>query len=671
MARQSKHAKPARAASSPPISQGQTLWLSLAALGALLPLTPNIPVWLGPLSGLFILWRGWMLWRRFPLPPGWLVNLMAVAGAIGIGYHFRTILGKDPGVALLCLFLSLKLFETRNRRDAFVVALLCLFLILAQFFYGQTMGTALIMGVATLLVTATLVALQHSLSPPRHILRTAGLLLAQALPFMVLLFVLFPRVSGPLWGLPADASKSRSGLGETMSPGTISDLSLSEAIAFRVRFKSDTPPRNQMYWRGPVMTDFDGLTWRIARPELALRLPYRAEGPGYDYETTLEPNHQLWLLAMDYPGQIPPETRLTGNYQLLAEKPLANRLRLDLRAYPDSQPGQEESPQRLNQSLQLPRDGNPRTRAFAAELRERFPDAKDNPALIAEFLRFIRTAQFVYTLSPPLLGKDTVDDFLFNTRRGFCEHYASALVFTLRAAGIPARVVTGYQGGEINPVDGYYLIRQSDAHAWAEVWLAGKGWQRVDPTAAVAPNRVENNLAAAVPSTDPLPLLTRPELEWLRQMRYRWEAVSNAWNQWVLGYDAQKQKGLLQKLGIDSPDWKTLAALLASLLGLLMLGLGLWLATQRIKRDPLQQQWHRFSRKLARHDLACAPWEGPLAYQQRLVAALPGLAAEICGICTLYADLRYGRVTAPASAMAQLTQAVTRFQPAQPSKSIP
>jgi transglutaminase-like putative cysteine protease len=653
------------APASPAINQGQTLWLALAALGALLPLAPNLPTWLGPLSGLFILWRGWMLWRRFPLPPGWLINLAALLGAIGIGLHFRTIFGKDPGVALLSLFLALKLFETRNRRDAFVVALLSLFLILSQFFYNQTMGTALVMGAATLLVTATLVALQRAVAPPRQTLRTAAILLAQALPFMVLLFVLFPRVSGPLWGLPADANSGRSGLGESMSPGTISQLSLSEAIAFRVRFKDKQPPQDRLYWRGPVLTDFDGLTWRTpalnSRPEFPPRPNYTPTGKRVDYEMTLEPHGQLWLLALDFPGSALPETRLTSTYQLLADKPVRTRLRLDLRAYPDTRPGADETVPRLRQALQLPKDGNPKTRALAEELRQHYRKDGD---LVEAFLQRIRSEQFVYTLTPPLLGKDTVDDFLFTTRRGFCEHYASALVFVLRAAGIPARVVTGYQGGEINPVDGYLLVRQSDAHAWAEVWLAGEGWRRVDPTAAVAPNRVENNLAAAVPSTDPLPLLTRPELEWLRQARYRWEAVNNAWNQWVLGYDAQKQQGLLQKLGITAPDWKTLVSLMAGLVGVLLLTMSFWVMAQRIARDPLTDLWRRFDRKLTRHGLGRQPWEGPAHYRHRLQAELPDQEEEIRGICTLYEALRYGRVGPEYSdSLHRLARAIARFEP--------
>ncbi|RTL50943.1 MAG: DUF3488 domain-containing protein [Rhodocyclaceae bacterium] len=650
------NSKPAAA-----ITQGQTGWLSLSALGALLPLTPYLPYWLGALCVATVLWHGWMLWRRFPMPSRWLVNIAAVAGATGIGLHFHTIFGKEPGVALLALFLSLKLYETRNPRDAFAVVLLCLFLILSQFFYTQSMATAAAMAAATLISAATLIVLQRSTTPARQALRSAGLMLLQALPFMVLLFFLFPRISGPLWGLPADAQHDTTGLTDTMSPGSISQLSRSDAIAFRVQFEGEMPPREQLYWRGPVLTQFDGQSWRMLPPLGFSALPYAPSGKRYRYETTLEPHNQRWLLALDYPAELPAAQRITPAFQLLSEKPVTNRLRYALSAAPDTQPGAKELSSILKIALQLPANGNPRSRALANELRQ---SHRNDKALIAALLDRICSENFVYTLNPPLLGRDSVDEFLFDTRRGFCEHYASAFVFLLRAAGIPARVVTGYQGGEINPVDGYLLVRQSDAHAWAEVWLAGEGWRRVDPTAAVAPNRVENNLAAAVPAGDPLPLLTRPELDWLRQLRFRWEAVNNAWNQWVLGYDNQKQMALLKKLGLESPDWQTLAALLAGSAGALLLAMSLWVMGQRRRVDPLQHLWQRFDAKLAKRNLGRHPWEGAVDYARRLQAALPDQAREIAAICGLYETLRYGRVgTSGKDSLALLKHRIDAFTP--------
>lgn len=646
-------------AKSPAITQRQVIWLAAAALLVLLPLTPFLPLWLSTLCGLSILWRAWLLWRRFPLPPLWLVNLAAMAGALAISLHFRTFLGKDSGVALLTLFLALKLFETRSVRDAFTVVLLGLFLTLSQFFYSQSMATAFMMGLAVLLLIATLNALQRSAIGPGEAFRGATLLIGQALPFMLILFLFFPRVAGPLWGLPSDSGGGTSGLSESMSPGTISQLSLSEAIAFRVRFVGPMPAQRQLYWRGPVLSSFDGLTWHTDRLMALPKPPYIASGPGYRYEMTLEPHNQRWLLALDYPADLPPDSQITPAFQVLANKPVHNRLRFTLDAFPDTLTGDTERSDILRAALRLPTQGNPRSRAFAGELRSANPS---DPKLIEAFLSHIRRASFVYTLTPPKLGHDTVDEFLFDTRRGFCEHYASAFVFVLRAAGVPSRVVTGYQGGEINPVDGFLEVRQSDAHAWAEVWLPGEGWRRVDPTAAVAPSRVESNLAAAVPRGDPLPLFARPEMNWLRQWRYRWEALNNAWNQWVLSYDHQRQMTILRQLGWTSPDWQTLAGLLAASCAALTAAMSLWVLKQRQRRDPLQALWQSFEQKLAPRGLKRHAWEGPVAYASRLEAALPEQAEEIAAICRLYQQMRYGTVPPSTHPLRQLKHAIAAFR---------
>jgi transglutaminase-like putative cysteine protease len=641
-------AKP-RKPGAPPLTQGQTVWLAASACGVLVPLAPYLPLWLDALCAVAILWRGWLLWRRVPLPPRWLVNLMAVVGAIGVAIHFRTLLGKDPGVALLTLFLALKLFETRSARDAFAVVLLGFFLILSQFFYTQSMVTAVAMVATTLLVTTTLAVLQRSSTPPLQAVRLAGSMLLQALPFMLLLFLFFPRVSGPLWGLPADAYSGLSGLSDTMSPGSISRLSLSDAIAFRARFTEPPPDQVQLYWRGPVLTRYDGRSWRLGLSGLASEAAAQMAQP-VDYEITLEPHNQPWLFALDHPSRLPPNAVLTKNFQVVAKRPVRSRLRYAMQSVLDAHVGRNESADALGEALQLPADFNPRARALAASLRA---VSRNDAEVVARMLARFRKETFVYTLSPPLLGRDSVDEFLFDTRRGFCEHYASAFVFVMRAAGIPARVVTGYQGGEVNPVDGYLLVRQLDAHAWTEIWLPQRGWQRVDPTAEIAPNRVEQNLAAAIPQSDALPLMTRPELNWLRQLRYRWEAASNAWNQWVLGYDEQRQYALLRLLGIPSPDWSALGALTATAGGVLMLALTAWTLHQRRRADPLHALWQRFERKLAKRGLGRAMWEGPADYAARLVRALPRREAEIASICTIYQAARYGKL---------IESAVTRRQ---------
>jgi transglutaminase-like putative cysteine protease len=627
---------------SPSLSFRQTLWLLLAALAGTLPLVPSFPVWLTAGAGIALLLRAWLLWRRATLPPPWLLSFVAFTCAVGIHLQFHSLFGKDPGLAMLIGFLALKLLETRSVRDAYAVIYLGYFLILGSFLYSQTMPAAALAACAVFVITAALVNLNDDRRPVAATLRSSGLLLAHGVPFMLLLFVLFPRVAGPLWGLPGDAYSGYAGLSDTMSPGSISRLSLSDAIAFRVRFAQAPPPHATLYWRGPVLTLFDGRTWRVGDSAAGLSLPpYRTGAGGIAYEVTLEPDNRRWLYALELPATLPEGGRMTADYQILTSAPVRARLRYSLVSQAGIQAGAGESPARLSDALQLPPEGNPRAREFAAELRR---SAGGDAQVVAAMLANFRNAAFYYTLEPPLLGNDPVDEFLFDSRRGFCEHYAGSFVFVMRAAGIPARVVTGYQGGEINPVDGFLEVRQMDAHAWAEVWLAGRGWLRVDPTAAIAPQRVESSLAAALPAGEPLPLLIRADWSWLRDLRYRWDALGNGWNQWVLGYDPQRQVELMRRLGMRSPDWRSMTAVLSIGCGVLMLALAGWALWQRPRRDPVLAAWNRLSRKLGRRGLARLPWEGPRQYAARVASVLPSLAGELGAIAEAYEGLRYGGI---------------------------
>jgi transglutaminase-like putative cysteine protease len=310
----------------------------------------------------------------------------------------------------------------------------------------------------------------------------------------------------------------------------------------------------------------------------------------------------------------------------------------------------------LQQSLALPAHFNPRTRALAAEWQS-LPPREIAEAALTKF----RSEPFYYTLQPPLLGPDAMDEFLFTTRRGFCEHYASAFVFLMRAAGVPARVVAGYQGGEVNPVDGYLTVRQSDAHAWAEIWLAGQGWVRVDPTAAVAPARIEQGIAAALPEGEPLPVVVRIDADWLRQLRNRWEAANNSWNQWVLGYNPQRQREVLSRLGLADADWQKMTATLAVLCGTALLIVTLWTLPARRAVDPVQRAWQGYCKELARRGMARAEWEGPLAFAQRVARERPDLAELTSEAAACYAELRYG--CQGDARLGQLQQCLHRLPP--------
>ncbi len=651
--------KPAEA---PMLAAAQSWWLLALAAVALAPLATHLPAWLTGKTLAALTWRGWLAWRQRPLPSRWLLTLLVLAGSAGVGYQFGGLFGQNPGVALLVLFLALKQLETRTVRDGRAIVLLAYFLALAQFFYSQTIPAALATAAVVVVATATLLCLADARPTPAGQLRRAGIMLGQALPFMLLLFVLFPRVQGPLWGLPKDAGSGLTGLSDSMAPGAISHLSQSDAIAFRVRFDAVPPARHQWYWRGPVLSEFDGRTWRPRRELPRATLPYaEPEDGGIGYEITLEAHGKPWLFALELPGATPEPAFATLDYQLLAKSPVLSRQRYAVRSYPSLRAGANESPVLLQQSLALPPGSNPRIRRLAAGWRAGAQGDEDVLGLAQAF--FLRQG-LLYTLNPPLLGEHGADEFLFDTKQGFCEHFASAFAVAMRAAGVPARVVTGYQGGEINPVDGYLTVRQYDAHAWTEVWLAGRGWLRIDPTAISAPTRIDLDLAAAVPAGDPLPLLMRADLAWLRDLRFRWDAVTNSWNQWVLGYNPERQRQLLQRLGLPSPDWRAMTAMLAALCGLALLILTAWTLRRPGHVDPLARQWRKLSRRLARRGLGRRPEEGPLDYARRVGEAQPAIAADMHARAALYARLRYAAPAADrANALDQLRHHVASFRP--------
>ncbi len=632
----------------PLLERGSIPWLLMAALATIAPHASHLPIWLSLLAALFLLWRGWLWQRNERLPARWLLGLLVLAGTAGIGWQYRTLFGRDAGVALIVFFMALKPMEMQRRRDALVVIMLGFFLLLTHYFYSQTILTGLWLLLATVQLTATLIRLHGNAQPAGQIVRYAGVLVAQALPFMLILFLLFPRVAGPLWGLPQDAHSGLSGLSDRMSPGSLNQLIQSGAIAFRARFSGAPPEKSHLYWRGPVLADYDGLTWLAGptRPDAqntgSAAPVIETSGQSTAYVITLEPHNQRWLLALDLPIERPENSLLAPTFETLAREPLVRRERYAFRSSFAYVANRQENPRMLQQALRLPAGLNPRSRQLAAEWQSRL----QTPERISDAaLRLFREEKFFYTLRPPLLGQHAIDDFVFETRRGFCEHYASAYVVLMRAAGIPARVVTGYQGGEINPVDGYLTVRQSDAHAWAEIWLENRGWVRVDPTAAVAPSRIELGIEAALPAGEPLPALVRIDYDWLRTLRHRWEATNNAWNQWVLGYNPQRQRDLLERLGLDNPDWRRMAAALAFLSALTLLIVGFSTLYRKTSVTPAQRAWQHYCRRLEKLGMPRATWEGPFDFAARVSRERPEwgpLTSEAAGY---FADLHYGTGT--------------------------
>lgn len=623
------------------------LGLVLAVFMVSAPHVAHLPVWVSVVSALALAWRAFIARRGLALPPRWLRLAITLAGIAGVLAKYHTLYGQEVGVTLLVLFTALKLLETRDTRDATVVVYLSCFIIVTNFFYSQTILTALYMLVTLLVIVSAWLHLQSPGLARRARLRTSLLLLAQSIPLMLVMFILFPRVQGPLWGLPHD-DLSQTGLTDTMSPGSMSRLSLSNEIAFRVTFKGMAPLREQMYWRGPVLSAFDGRNWTIGHGRAAHPPQLADTSNTVEYRVLMEPNYKRWLFALEMPGFISVQSEVSEDFQLRRNKPVTSRIQYDAYSYLGYRANVKEDPFVLRYDLQLPPGIDPRSRQLAQGWRDKY---KGNPnTIMLAALDYFHRQGFVYTLQPPPLpGRDVVDEFMFGTRQGFCEHYASAFVFLLRAAGVPARVVTGYQGGQFNNLGGYYIVRQSDAHAWAEVWLPGRGWVRADPTAAVSPARLEAGLDGSVQGDDARSALDRKPPAWLLRLRFNFDLVAYQWDQWVLGYDSDRQFALLKRLGMADVSWRSLGlylvgglALLIGLFALLMLR-GLY--TGRV--DAAQRQYLKFCRKLARAGATRAPHEGPRDFAARAARLLPAQAAAIEGITARYLRLRYGREVLP------------------------
>jgi transglutaminase-like putative cysteine protease len=638
--------------------------LLLSILMVIAPHAGHLPPWISALCAALLAWRAYLTRSGNPLPKRWLLLAITLASVGGIAIEFRSLFGREVGVALLILLTTLKFMELRGPRDAMVLVYLACFIIITNFFYSQSIPVALYMLATLMVIVTTWVHLYGQRIPSRPRMRIAATLLLQAIPLTLVLFVLFPRIPGPLWGLPQDAVAS-SGLNDRMAPGSISRLILSEEVAFRVGYAAQPPRRDQMYWRGPVLWEFDGRTWTPGATPFGIPPQFTDTAQPVDYSVTLEPHNKTWLFALDMPDSISIPARLTHDFRLVQRRPVKARLRYEVRSHLGYRANVDEAQRQLRYALQLPPSLNPRARELAAGWRAQ-ADAAPSPAsgeseargaepgnrslagidesIVRAALTYFNREGFQYTLEPPLLGTHGVDEFLFGARQGFCEHYASSFVFLMRAAGIPARVVTGYLGGEYNAIGNYYIVRQSDAHAWAEVWLPGQGWVRIDPTAAIAPARVERSLSAAVTNNAALPFMARNPPQWLRDMRLNWDALTNRWNQWVLGYDTELQFAFLSRLGMESVTWQKMALNMMAGVGLIVALFALFMLRHLIRRQPdkVQAAWLRLCRRLAKAGLPRAAHEGAQDYAARVAAARPDLAAAMRDIAARYSALRYG-----------------------------
>jgi len=654
--------------------KSDTLLLLLAAVLVLAPHFGHLPLWTSATICLTLSWRAAITMRGSRLPPMWLLLPISVLTMGGVYLNFHTLLGREAGVTMLALLLTFKLLEMHARRDLFVVIFLCFFLLLTNFFYSQSIATALVMVATIIVLLSAQITFQYTgaVPPLATRLKLAGRVFLIAAPLGVLLFVGFPRIQGPLWGLPGDAASGTTGMSDTMSPGSMTKLAMSEEVAFRVKFNAGSPPQQMLYWRGPVLSRYDGRTWsRIGQPQSPRSVVYLARqlawsGPSYPYEVTLEPGRRQFLFMLELSDPLTyvdgATTTFSDELEQLVQASSDKRLRYDGKAHAAYLAQGGLAPEALLPWLQLPQGFNPRTLRYAAQIQALRAEQGDDAAIAAVLENFRRS--FEYTLEPDRLGRDAVDEFLFDTRKGFCEHFSSAFVYVMRAAGLPARVVNGYQGGEFNPVDGYFTIRQSDAHAWSEVWLGPqRGWTRFDPTAAVAPERIRTSLAQTLPQAAPFGLqglatLARDQGSWLAKMRFGISAVNNAWNQWILDYNPNRQENFLKELATAFGDWRLLAAL-AACAALAILAKQRWTLHAR---DPVDAAYLAFCRQLARHGVTKAPDEGPLSLAQRVrQQKLPReKIAAMTEFLELYGALKYGPPSASANAIARLKSLLKR-----------
>jgi len=638
-------------------------WVLGALAAAVAPHVPFLPGWISLLIAAAVAWR-WAAERRaWPLPPRWLRVLVAIAATLAVLGTYRTLNGIEAGTAFLVLLAGVKLLETRGSRDLTVIVFIAYFLLYSALLRDQRLPQLPYLLAGGVFLTAALMRVHAGSAGDsgRDVLMRTGALLLQALPLAILLFVLFPRLPGPFWGIGTGES-ARTGLGDEMTPGDISDLSVSGEVAFRVRFTGAMPPPAQRYWRGPVLHEFDGRSWRRPRAQAFPSQEVTYLGEPVEYQITLEPTDRPWILALDIPAEWPErEAFRTFDFQLVAPRRLSEVSSFRLRSYPRFLAGAELPQSLRRKGLQLPEEGNPRSRALARDLVARHGDPQ---AIAQAMLTMFREQPFVYTLDPPKLAENAMDEFLFETRRGFCEHYASAFTLVMRAAGVPARVVTGYQGGEFNPLGGYLIVRQSDAHAWSEIWIEGRGWLRVDPTAAVAPERIERGLIGAMGELEPVPGRLRDASNLWLQASLGWDTLNDLWNERIVRFNAARQLDLLERLGVDDPDWRTLGFGMAASLAAFFVALSAYLAW---RFRPPARDWparlHDVVRhRLVRRGLHPQASEGPVAFLERAAAACPDLAADLVQIRDVYVDLRYGPLPTDAD-LRRLKHLVNRLQP--------
>lgn len=577
------------------------------------------------------------------MPNRLLLFLLMTAGIALLYSQHQGMFGRDAGTSLFVVALGLKLLEIHGKREIYLVVFLAFIVAASQFLYEQS----ILMAAYILLVCAVLLAtlvIQNSRQPQTlAALKTAAIIIAQALPLAIVLFVLFPRLEAPHWMWLEDENRAKSGLGNTLEPGSISDLSLSDELVFRVRFNGDMPPPKQRYWRGPVYSFTDGVRWLAPTSK-----NFKTEqdmpdfsGKAYRYTLLMEPQKERWVFALELPSQFDSDLRRNSLYQLITSKKPGDRAEYQLTSSPAYNTGKLSKIEQKD-NLQLPTQLSDNIKQLVKELHGL--DAEPE-SYIRNLLAHFHDENFHYTLKPPLMPDKPIETFLFETRSGFCSHYATAFVYLMRAAKIPARVVGGYQGGEFNRVGNFLEIRQADAHAWAEVWLDGKGWVRFDPTAAIAPERIERGvnidlqIASGAVNFSPV-IVDEQTLSWLKRGRQMWQSVDYHWQRWVINYDTESQSQFLAGLGING--WAAIARWLTGSIAVISLLLAWWLLkSKKNSTDKALILYRRFCGKLAKAGVQIRTGEGARNFAERAKRQCPESAAQIEQITAIFIRLRY------------------------------
>ncbi len=643
------------------IPRAAFIWIISSVILVILPQSLRMPIWVSIIALLCIVWRILIFVGKLDFPGRSLRITIVLFTLLVSASQIRSLgIGLDSAASLLALGFVFKLIEMRYKRDIYVVESLCFVMVMLAFLYSQSVITTLYIATTIIVILGAMVALNRSTLLPDNS-GTAMLALKlglQAIPLTVVLFMVFPRIA-PLWAVPLPNPTDSTGVTDEMSPGDISQLGRSGSLAFRVKFEDTAPlPHASLYWRGLVLDDFDGESWRRTRNSSSYSVAsqladfqwtwedrIRTQGTPISYNIILEPTQQPWIFGLHLAEPLSDNLFRSRNFELFNNGLITQRLSYNLRSFEDNQTDLILLNSARNRSLELPSEGNARSLEFARSLRATVASDRDYAFAV---LAYFQQNPFFYTLSPPLLGEDRVDEFLFDTRTGFCEHYASSFAFLMRAAGIPARVVIGYQGAEYNRFEDYMMIYQYNAHAWNEVWLEGEGWVRFDPTGAVSPERIELGVEEAL-QDDPsflqeslLSRVTRGNFDWINTLRLRLDAIEYEWNRRVVNYDEEVQFELFQRLFGEVNDRKVLMLLfvLASIVTVAV-ALTVIRFESRSRRAPVNKLYRRLSAELEQIGLGREKGEGPVDYCQRVSVAQPALAELMREVTELYLELNY------------------------------